>query len=100
MESVNEAMQDARDIDDALRDGFSNIQLPASHIDDNALEAELDAIMKEEGGSVAVDAKKLPPQPTNELPELPAVPRERVGNVPAELDFESRLRRLRQGINA
>lgn len=84
MESIHEAMQDVNDIDEALRLGFSSIPMPANHIDDETLEAELNSIMAEEFKTAdTVVTKKHEP----ELPAFPKVP---------EDNFAERLKRLRE----
>jgi hypothetical protein len=84
MDSIHEAIQDANDIDEALREGFGSMPIPASHVDDTALEEELNAIMSEEN---ITKRREL------SLPSLPEVPKERV----QEDDVVGRLRRLREG---
>ncbi|KAI6196953.1 hypothetical protein M3Y94_01168300 [Aphelenchoides besseyi] len=91
MDSVNEAMQDANDIDEALRDGFSSIPMPNAHIEDSALEDELNAIMNEEKVNGKANERAF-------IPDLPEVPTNRL---PVRSDdVAARLRRLRQGVNA
>ncbi|KAI6188331.1 hypothetical protein M3Y98_00343300 [Aphelenchoides besseyi] len=94
MDSVNEAMQDANDIDEALREGFSSIPMPNAHIEDSALEDELNAIMNEE----KLNGKTKEKNDREFIPDLPEVPTNRL---PVRSDdVAARLRRLRHGINA
>lgn len=82
MDSIHDAIQDANDVDEALREGFGNMPLPAGHIDDAALEEELNSIMAEED-----KAKKR-----ERMLDLPTVPTEEI----PDADFARRLKRLRE----
>jgi len=84
MDSIHEAIQDANDVDEALHSGFSSMPMPASHIDDSALEDELKLIMEDE---------KRAQEPT--LPDLPKVP---TGQL-FESNVTDRLKRLREGLS-
>ncbi|KAI6184030.1 hypothetical protein M3Y97_00552400 [Aphelenchoides bicaudatus] len=85
MDSIHEAIQDANDVDEALREGFGSIPVPSSHVSDADLEAELNSIINEEDKT-----KKHEPK----MPELPSVPTDRV----TDTDLANRLRRLRQPV--
>lgn len=89
MDSIHDAIQDANDMDELLSQGFNNLPLPASHIDDAALEEELNALMAEEGLSTKKEREAA-------LPDLPSVPTSRLVDTRDE-DVMTRLKRLREG---
>lgn len=86
MDSVHDALQEANDVDEALREGFRQLPTP-SYADESALEDELKALLAEDGARDAV-------------PALPEVPRHRLPAAGKEDDVAARLRRLREGMPA
>ncbi|CAD5216586.1 unnamed protein product [Bursaphelenchus xylophilus] len=84
MDSIHEAIQEANDVDEALREGIKNIPSPSNVVDEAALEDELNDLLKEE---------EAPSLPT--MPEVPKhIP------VPEKDELAARLKRLREGMPA
>jgi phage shock protein A len=88
IDAIHDAIQDANDLDEAISHGFSSMPMPASHIDDSVLEAELNSLIEEEGA-----IKKREPVVSN----LPSVPS---GRLIDTSDVERRLKKLREGLQS
>lgn len=88
MDSIHGVIQDANDVDEAISQGFSSIPMPVSHIDDSALEAELNSLIAEEGASRKRESA---------VPDLPTIPS---GRLIDTSDVERRLKRLREGVTS
>ncbi|CAD5212357.1 unnamed protein product [Bursaphelenchus okinawaensis] len=82
MDSIHEAIHEANDIDDALREGIKNMPSPSNVIDEASLEEELNELMREE-----------------EAPALPSMPEVPI-HAPEKDELTARLKRLREGMPA
>lgn len=87
MESLHDAVNEANDIDEALREGVRQLPTPSNAIDESALEDELKELLREEG----------PEKERERLPNLPEVPSHRLPQVQQD-DVAARLKRLREGM--
>ncbi|KAI6242730.1 hypothetical protein M3Y99_00179300 [Aphelenchoides fujianensis] len=80
-------------VDETMDSGFSSIPMPNAHIEDSALEDELNAIMAEEGAEKTPKGAAKKPAGLFDLPEVPA---DRI----SDDEVADRVRRLRQGLSA
>lgn len=87
MDSLHDAVHEANDIEEAIREGVRQLPTPSSHIDESALEDELKDLLSEEKGERV------------KLPTLPEVPSHRLPEVRQD-DVAARLKRLREGMPA
>lgn len=83
MDSIHDAIQDANDLDEAISHGFNSMPMPSSHIDESALEDELNSLIAEERSTKRESV----------VPNLPSVPS---GRLIDTSDVERRLKKLRE----
>lgn len=104
MDSVHDAMEDFREIEDTIRDGMANLSGVTAE-DTSALEAELNDLLAEEKEAAAAGNKVKIGGRVVDLSELPEVPtgikrraeaaEEQNGTEKVRRSIEDRLKRLR-----
>ncbi len=107
--SINRAFKDYQDIDNALREGISNISAHGDSVDEDELETELREILAEdkykgekegEGGTVGPSQVRLGKR-ILEISDLPDVPTRSLASTTPKgkgVDLEERWKRLRTGV--